>query len=128
MLIGLKYVLLEYYSSKNLSVISQVQWGKKILMVGGKTDPASDKVSGWFSANFTVSIYSNCAYHNILLPKLSVAVWAFDTETECWSLMEAKGDVPVKASNPVVQFNCVYPFFTFVIFTSSDLSVWHDMK
>lgn len=22
-------------------------------------------------------------------------VWAFDTETECWSLMEAKGDIPV---------------------------------
>ncbi|XP_016480893.1 uncharacterized protein LOC107801977 [Nicotiana tabacum] len=47
-----------------------VQWGKKILMVGGKTDPASDKVS----------------------------VWAFDTETECWSLLEAKGDVPVARS------------------------------
>ncbi|KAK4379997.1 hypothetical protein RND71_001859 [Anisodus tanguticus] len=62
------YVVLEYNSSENLSVISQVQWGKKILMVGGKTDPASDKVS----------------------------VWAFDTETECWSLLEAKGDVPVK--------------------------------
>lgn len=74
MLIGLKYVLLEYYSSKNLSVISQVQWGKKILMVGGKTDPASDKVS----------------------------VWAFDTETECWSLMEAKGDVPVARSGHTV--------------------------
>ncbi|XP_070007315.1 uncharacterized protein LOC107779805 [Nicotiana tabacum] len=47
-----------------------VQWGKKILMVGGKTDPASEKVS----------------------------VWAFDTETECWSLLEAKGDVPVARS------------------------------
>lgn len=23
------------------------------------------------------------------------AVWAFDTETECWSHMEAKGDIPV---------------------------------
>lgn len=22
-------------------------------------------------------------------------VWAFDTETACWSLMEAKGDIPV---------------------------------
>lgn len=22
-------------------------------------------------------------------------VWAFDTETECWSLIEAKGDIPV---------------------------------
>ncbi|CAN4113589.1 unnamed protein product [Withania somnifera] len=51
-----------------------VQWGKKILMVGGKTDPASDKVS----------------------------VWAFDTETECWSLLEAKGDVPVARSGHTV--------------------------
>lgn len=23
------------------------------------------------------------------------AVWAFDTDSECWSLMDAKGDVPV---------------------------------
>nr|XP_004229210.1 acyl-CoA-binding domain-containing protein 5 isoform X2 [Solanum lycopersicum] len=51
-----------------------VQWGKKILMVGGKTDPSSDKVS----------------------------VWAFDTETECWSLLEAKGDVPVARSGHTV--------------------------
>ena len=26
---------------------------------------------------------------------LDFVVWAFDTETECWSLIEAKGDVPV---------------------------------
>ncbi|XP_059280640.1 acyl-CoA-binding domain-containing protein 4 isoform X1 [Lycium ferocissimum] len=51
-----------------------VQWGKKILMVGGKTDPASDKIS----------------------------VWAFDIETECWSLLEAKGDVPVARSGHTV--------------------------
>lgn len=44
-----------------------VSWGKKALLVGGKTEPGSDKIS----------------------------VWAFDTETECWSLMEAKGDIPV---------------------------------
>ncbi|KAE9455259.1 hypothetical protein C3L33_12851, partial [Rhododendron williamsianum] len=46
---------------------SLVSWGKKVLLIGGKTDPASDRIS----------------------------VWAFDTETECWSLMEAKGDTPV---------------------------------
>ncbi|GAU42716.1 hypothetical protein TSUD_382510 [Trifolium subterraneum] len=45
---------------------SLVSWGKKALLIGGKTDPGSDKIS----------------------------VWAFDTETECWSLMEAKGDIP----------------------------------
>ncbi|XP_021679547.2 acyl-CoA-binding domain-containing protein 6 isoform X2 [Hevea brasiliensis] len=47
-----------------------VSWGKKALLIGGKTDPASDRIS----------------------------VWAFDTETECWSLLEAKGDVPVARS------------------------------
>ncbi|RDX75255.1 Acyl-CoA-binding domain-containing protein 4 [Mucuna pruriens] len=49
---------------------SLVSWGKKALLVGGKTDPGSDRIS----------------------------VWAFDTETECWSLMEAKGDIPVARS------------------------------
>lgn len=53
---------------------SLVSWGKKVLLIGGKTDPASDKVS----------------------------VWAFDTETECWSLMEAKGDIPVARSGHTV--------------------------
>ncbi|KAI3848213.1 hypothetical protein MKX03_003491 [Papaver bracteatum] len=47
-----------------------VPWGKKALMIGGKTDPASDRIS----------------------------VWAFDIETECWSLMEARGEVPVSRS------------------------------
>nr|XP_043609213.1 acyl-CoA-binding domain-containing protein 5 [Erigeron canadensis]XP_043609214.1 acyl-CoA-binding domain-containing protein 5 [Erigeron canadensis] len=47
-----------------------VPWGKKVLLVGGRTVPPSDRIS----------------------------VWAFDIETECWSLMEAKGDVPVARS------------------------------
>ncbi|XP_050220345.1 acyl-CoA-binding domain-containing protein 4 isoform X2 [Mercurialis annua] len=53
---------------------SLVAWGKKALLVGGKTDPASDRIS----------------------------VWAFDTESECWSLLEAKGDVPVSRSGHTV--------------------------
>lgn len=53
---------------------SLVSWGKKALLVGGKTDPSSEKVS----------------------------VWSFDTETECWSLMEAKGDIPVARSGHAV--------------------------
>ncbi|KAF8401529.1 hypothetical protein HHK36_012469 [Tetracentron sinense] len=53
---------------------SLVSWGKKALLIGGKTDPGSDRVS----------------------------VWAFDTETECWSLMEAKGDIPVARSGHTV--------------------------
>ncbi|GLT76941.1 hypothetical protein SLA2020_485740 [Shorea laevis] len=53
---------------------SLVSWGKKALLVGGKTDPGSERVS----------------------------VWAFDTETECWSLMESKGDIPVARSGHTV--------------------------
>lgn len=44
-----------------------VSWGTKVLLIGGRTEPASDKVS----------------------------VWAFDSETECWTLLETKGDIPV---------------------------------
>ncbi|KAJ4839579.1 hypothetical protein Tsubulata_036852 [Turnera subulata] len=44
-----------------------VSWGKKALLIGGKTDPATDRIS----------------------------VWSFDTETECCSIVEAKGDIPV---------------------------------
>lgn len=51
-----------------------VAWGKKILLVGGKTDPASDKVS----------------------------IWAFDTETEVWTLVASKGDIPVARSGHTV--------------------------
>ncbi|XP_004508299.1 uncharacterized protein [Cicer arietinum] len=49
---------------------SLVSWGEKVLLVGGKTDLGSDKIS----------------------------VWEFDTKTEHWSLMEAKGDIPVARS------------------------------
>ncbi|KAL1197801.1 Acyl-CoA-binding domain-containing protein 6 [Cardamine amara subsp. amara] len=51
-----------------------VSWGKKVLLVGGKTDPCSDGVS----------------------------VWAFDTDSECWSLMDAKGDIPVSRNGHTV--------------------------
>lgn len=53
---------------------SLVSWGKKVLIIGGKTEPANERMS----------------------------VWAFDTESECWSLMEAKGDVPVARSGHTV--------------------------
>ncbi|XP_065863587.1 acyl-CoA-binding domain-containing protein 6 [Euphorbia lathyris] len=63
---------------------SLVSWGKKALLIGGKTDPASDKIS----------------------------VWAFDVETECWSLLEAKGDVPVaRSGHTVVRANSVLILF-----------------
>ncbi|XP_010420635.1 PREDICTED: acyl-CoA-binding domain-containing protein 4-like isoform X2 [Camelina sativa] len=51
-----------------------VSWGKKVLLVGGKTVPCSDRVS----------------------------VWAFDTDSECWSLMDAKGDLPVSRNGHTV--------------------------
>ncbi|GMH29297.1 hypothetical protein Nepgr_031140 [Nepenthes gracilis] len=63
---------------------SMVSWGKKALLIGGKTDPGSEKVS----------------------------VWAFDTETECWSLMEAKGDIPVaRSGHTVVRANAALILF-----------------
>lgn len=36
---------------KVLSVVClvQVSWGKKVLLVGGKTDSGSDRVSGWIT-------------------------------------------------------------------------------
>ncbi|CAA6654234.1 unnamed protein product [Spirodela intermedia] len=49
---------------------SLVSWGKKVLLIGGKSDPGNDKVS----------------------------VWSFDAETECWSHIEAKGDIPAARS------------------------------
>ncbi|KAM7467076.1 hypothetical protein LguiB_014638 [Lonicera macranthoides] len=53
---------------------SLISWGKKVLLIGGKTDPATERIS----------------------------VWAFDTESECWSLLEAKGDIPVARSGHTV--------------------------
>ncbi|KAG8370004.1 hypothetical protein BUALT_Bualt14G0072500 [Buddleja alternifolia] len=61
-----------------------VPWGKKVLLIGGKTEPASDRVS----------------------------VWAFDMEAECWSLIEAKGDIPVaRSGHTVVRANSVLILF-----------------
>ncbi|PNY06618.1 acyl-CoA-binding domain-containing protein 4-like [Trifolium pratense] len=63
---------------------SLVSWGKKALLIGGKTDPGSDKIS----------------------------VWAFDTETECWSLMEAKGDIPIaRSGHTIVRANSTLILF-----------------
>ncbi|XP_048234798.1 acyl-CoA-binding domain-containing protein 6 isoform X2 [Ricinus communis] len=63
---------------------SLVAWGKKALLIGGKTDPSTDRIS----------------------------VWAFDTETECWSLLEAKGDVPVaRSGHTVVRASSVLILF-----------------
>ncbi|XP_023528519.1 acyl-CoA-binding domain-containing protein 4-like [Cucurbita pepo subsp. pepo] len=61
-----------------------VSWGKKALLVGGKTEPGNERV----------------------------AVWAFDTQTECWSLMEAKGDIPVaRSGHTVVRASSVLILF-----------------
>ncbi|WOL03325.1 acyl-CoA-binding domain-containing protein 4 [Canna indica] len=53
---------------------SLVSWGKSALLVGGKTDPPSDKLS----------------------------VWSFDVERECWSHIEAKGNIPVARSGHTI--------------------------
>ncbi|KAJ4968667.1 hypothetical protein NE237_015368 [Protea cynaroides] len=63
---------------------SLVSWGEKVLLVGGKTDPWSERIS----------------------------VWGFDTETERWSLMEAKGDVPVaRSGHSVVRAGSILILF-----------------
>ncbi|KAJ4773075.1 Galactose oxidase/kelch repeat superfamily protein [Rhynchospora pubera] len=51
-----------------------VPWGKTIILVGGKTEPSSERVS----------------------------VWSFDVETECWSRLEAKGEIPSARSGHTV--------------------------
>ncbi|KAF7048861.1 hypothetical protein CFC21_057522 [Triticum aestivum] len=51
-----------------------VPWGKTVILVGGKSEPSSDRIS----------------------------VWTFNTETEIWSHMEAKGDIPVARSGHTV--------------------------
>ncbi|KAM7258870.1 hypothetical protein ACFE04_014611 [Oxalis oulophora] len=64
--------------------IDQISWGRKALLIGGKTDPASDRIS----------------------------VWSFDTETECWSLVEAKGDTPTaRSGHSVVRASTVLILF-----------------
>ncbi|XP_073307743.1 uncharacterized protein [Primulina huaijiensis] len=63
---------------------SLVPWGKKVLLIGGKTEPSSERVT----------------------------VWAFDTEEEYWSLTEAKGDIPVaRSGHTVVRANSVLILF-----------------
>lgn len=53
---------------------SLVPWGKTVLLIGGQIEPPSDRVE----------------------------VWAFNTKTENWSRIEAKGDIPVARSGQSV--------------------------
>lgn len=69
-----------------------------MLLIGGKTEPGCDRISGQLSCTlvltfFIIIIILNGSYTNLYL--ILWSVWSFDTETECWSLMEAKGDIPV---------------------------------
>uniref|UniRef100_A0ACD5W5H2 Uncharacterized protein n=1 Tax=Avena sativa TaxID=4498 RepID=A0ACD5W5H2_AVESA len=51
-----------------------VPWGKNVILVGGKSEPPSDRIS----------------------------VWTFNSETEIWTHMEAKGNIPVARSGHTV--------------------------
>lgn len=53
---------------------SLVSWGKTVILIGGQMEPPSDRVE----------------------------VWAFNTKTENWSRIEAKGDIPVARSGQSV--------------------------
>ncbi|KAK9136970.1 hypothetical protein Sjap_007564 [Stephania japonica] len=57
---------------------SLVSWGKTVLLVGGKTDHAGNAGTE------------------------RISVWTFDTETELWSIIEAKGEIPVARSGHTV--------------------------
>ncbi|KAK9139423.1 hypothetical protein Scep_009104 [Stephania cephalantha] len=57
---------------------SLVSWGKTVLLVGGKTDHAGNAVTE------------------------RISVWTFDTEIELWSVVEAKGEIPVARSGHTV--------------------------
>ncbi|OMO98431.1 Kelch-type beta propeller [Corchorus olitorius] len=82
--VGNKMIVVGGESGNGLLDDIQVSWGKKVLLVGGKTDPANDRVS----------------------------VWAFDTETECWSVLEAKGEIPVaRSGHTVVRASSVLILF-----------------
>ncbi|KAA8548505.1 hypothetical protein F0562_000228 [Nyssa sinensis] len=83
---------------------SLVSLGKKVLLIGGKTLPGKDKVAGCGSVCLQVfSVLHFLLLHVVkFLQTLALVVWAFDTETECWSLMEAKGDIPVARSGHTV--------------------------
>ncbi|MQL71524.1 hypothetical protein Taro_003843 [Colocasia esculenta] len=59
--------------------VSNVPWGKKVLLIGGKMDPGTERVS----------------------------VWSFDTETECWSHIETKGDIPVLLCSAIISWKCL---------------------
>ncbi|KAL3626125.1 hypothetical protein CASFOL_029674 [Castilleja foliolosa] len=62
----------------------KVPWGKKVLLIGGKTEPVSDRMS----------------------------VWAFDMEAERWTLIEAKGDIPIaRSGHTVVRANSALILF-----------------
>ncbi|CAH8346667.1 unnamed protein product [Eruca vesicaria subsp. sativa] len=70
----LNFVSFTWSTVSSKFYLSPISWGKKVLLVGGKTDPSSDRVS----------------------------VWSFDTESECWSLMDAKGDILVSRNGHTV--------------------------
>ncbi|CAN0855894.1 Acyl-CoA-binding domain-containing protein 6 [Linum grandiflorum] len=76
---------------------SLVSWGKKALLIGGKTDAPIERLS--------VLCFGMCL------------VWAFDTETQCWSLMEAKGDIPIARSGHTV----VRSSSTLILFGGEDI-------
>lgn len=74
----------------------QVPWGDSVILVGGKTEPASDHLSGLRMLHKSPKYIFNVALYQIMINNsVSAAVWIFNTETELWSLVEAKGDIPV---------------------------------
>nr|CAB3462259.1 unnamed protein product [Digitaria exilis] len=73
-IVNSKMVVFGGDSGHHLLDDTKVPWGNSVILVGGKTEPASDRLS----------------------------VWIFNAETELWSLLEAKGDIPAARSGHTV--------------------------
>ncbi|CAH8391996.1 unnamed protein product [Eruca vesicaria subsp. sativa] len=89
--------------------------GNKMIVVGGESgNGLLDDVQVLNFDSFTWSTVSSKVYLSpsslpLMIPSwkghcltVLLVVWSFDTESECWSLMDAKGDIPVSRNGHTV--------------------------
>ncbi|PON88272.1 BTB-kelch protein [Trema orientale] len=88
--------------------------GNKMIVVGGESgNGLLDDVQVYLDNGFfeTLLVTEESAIENPFMQG-PLYVWAFDTETECWSLVEAKGDIPVaRCGHSVVRASSVLILF-----------------
>lgn len=75
----------------------QVPWGDSVILVGGKLSLLLIicQVCGCYINLQNTYSFGVALYQIMINNSVSAAVWIFNTETELWSLVEAKGDIPV---------------------------------